>query len=184
MFRTGSKTDPAAPEESPREHKENKEQKEHRDHKEVWTPQEVPMQDRTKQAPSDGSLNALLGRGSQFDGKLTFEGTVRIDGTFTGEITTNDMLIIGEGAKVTADITCGSVVVNGEVNGNIKATEMVELHKPARVKGDVATPSFMVEKGVMFDGTAKMESAGSNLVTLNRPHRENRETAPAAEAKI
>jgi cytoskeletal protein CcmA (bactofilin family) len=177
MFRTGNKTDPA-PDESPREAKHEP--------KPSWTPQEVPVQERTKQAPADGSLNALLGRGSQFDGKLTFEGTVRIDGTFTGEITTNDMLIIGEGAKVTADITCGSIVVNGEVNGNIKATEMVELHKPARVKGDVATPSFMVEKGVMFDGAAKMESAGSNLVTLNRAHRENRETRetpPASEAK-
>ncbi|MEA2660584.1 MAG: hypothetical protein QOH08_156 [Chloroflexota bacterium] len=174
MFRTGNKNDPA-PDESPREHKA------------AWTPQEGTgtVQDRTKQAPADGSLNALLGRGSQFDGKLTFEGTVRIDGTFTGEITTNDMLIIGEGAKVTADISCGSIVVNGEVNGNIKATEMVELHKPARVKGDVATPSFMVEKGVMFDGAAKMESAGSNLVTLNRPHRDRevRETPPVAEAK-
>src|SRR5438270_2858268 len=173
MFRTGNKSDPA-PEESPREAKE------------VWTPKEVTMQERTKQAPADGSLNALLGRGSQFDGKLTFEGTVRIDGTFTGEISTNDMLIIGEGAKVTADITCGSVVVNGEVNGNIKASEMVELHKPAKVKGDDATPSFMVEKGVMFDGTAKMDTAGSNLVTLNRQHRDTRdtrETPVAAEAK-
>src|SRR5207244_8702286 len=97
---------------------------------------------------------------SQFDGKLTFEGTVRIDGTFTGEISTNDMLIIGEGAKGTADITCGSVVVNGEVNGNIKASEMVELHKSAKVKGEVATPSFMVEECVMFDGAAKMDAEG------------------------
>ena len=98
MFRTGNKSDPA-PEESPREAKE------------VWTPKEVTMQERTKQAPADGSLNALLGRGSQFDGKLTFEGTVRID------------------------------------------------------------------------GTAKMETAGSNLVTLNRPHRESRDTVVASEAK-
>ncbi len=126
------------------------------------------MQDRSQQASGEGALNALLGRGSEFDGKLNFEGTVRIDGTFTGEITTNDMLIIGEGAKVAADITCGSVVVNGEVTGNIKASESVELHKPARVKGDITTPSLMVDKGVVFDGSSKMESAGSNLVTLSR----------------
>ena len=126
------------------------------------------MQESSKQAPSDGSLNALLGRGSQFDGKLSFEGTVRIDGTFTGEINTNDMLIVGEGAKVTADITCGSIVVNGEVTGNIKATEVVELHKPAKVKGDITTPSLMVDKGVVFDGNSKMDDVGSNLVTLNR----------------
>src|SRR5256885_7371087 len=133
------------------------------------------MQDRAH-TPADSALNALLGRGSEFDGKLNFEGTVRIDGTFTGEIATNDMLIIGEGAKVTADITCGSVVINGDVTGNIKASEMVELHKPAKVKGDVATPSFMVEKGVMFDGTAKMETAGSNLVQANRPPSPNPST--------
>jgi cytoskeletal protein CcmA (bactofilin family) len=125
------------------------------------------MQDRAHQ-PADSALNALLGRGSEFDGKLSFEGTVRIDGTFTGEISTNDMLIIGEGAKVTADITCGSVVVNGEVTGNIKASEMVELHKPAKVKGDITTPSLMIEKGVSFDGASKMDGAASNLVSLTR----------------
>ena len=125
------------------------------------------MQDRAH-TPADNALNALLGRGSEFDGKLNFEGTVRIDGTFTGEISTNDMLIIGEGAKVTADITCGSIVVNGDVTGNIKATEMVELHKPAKVKGDITTPSLMIDKGVVFHGNSKMDEAGSNLVTLNR----------------
>jgi len=125
------------------------------------------MQDRAH-TPADSALNALLGRGSEFDGKLNFEGTVRIDGTFTGEIGTNDMLIIGEGAKVTADISCGSVVINGEVTGNIKATEMVELHKPAKVKGDITTPSLMVDKGVQFDGTSKMDATASNLVSLNR----------------
>jgi len=125
------------------------------------------MQDRAH-TPADSALNALLGRGSEFDGKLNFEGTVRIDGTFTGEIATNDMLIIGEGAKVTADITCGSVVINGDVTGNIKASEMVELHKPAKVKGDITTPSLMVDKGVQFDGSSKMDSTASNLVTLNR----------------
>jgi len=125
------------------------------------------MQDRAH-TPADSALNALLGRGSEFDGKLNFEGTVRIDGTFTGEIGTNDMLIIGEGAKVTADISCGSVVIKGDVTGNIKATEMVELHKPAKVKGDITTPSLMVDKGVQFDGTSKMDATASNLVTLNR----------------
>src|SRR5437763_17216569 len=127
----------------------------------------MTMQDRAH-TPADSALNALLGRGSEFDGKLNFEGTVRIDGTFTGEIATNDMLIIGEGAKVTADITCGSVVINGEGTGNIKATEMVELHKPAKVKGDITTPSLMIDKGAQFDGNSKMDSAGTTLVTLTR----------------
>lgn len=109
-------------------------------------------------------LNALLGKGSEFDGKLAFEGTVRIDGNFTGEITTSDTLIVGEGARVQAEITCGAVVVHGEVIGNVKASQSVELHKPARLKGDVISPSLMIEKGVMFEGRAQMEQAASSKI--------------------
>ncbi len=106
---------------------------------------------------SSGDLNALLGRGSEFEGKLTFEGTVRIDGKFTGTIVTNDVLVIGEGAKVSAEITCGTVIVHGELNGNVKAKTAVELHHPARMKGNIETPSLMVEKGVVFEGQTKMD---------------------------
>ncbi len=106
---------------------------------------------------SSGDLNALLGRGSEFEGKLTFEGTVRIDGKFTGTIVTNDVLVIGEGAKVNAEISCGTVIVHGEINGNVKAKSAVELHHPARMRGNVETPSLMVEKGVVFEGQSKME---------------------------
>ncbi|MBI2982818.1 MAG: polymer-forming cytoskeletal protein [Chloroflexi bacterium] len=117
-------------------------------------------------AGGTGELNALLGKGSEFDGKLAFEGTVRIDGTFTGEITTSDMLIIGESAKVNAEVSCGTIVVHGEVNGNIKASQAVELHKPARVKGDVSTPSLMVERGVVFEGRSKMEDLEDKIVPM------------------
>jgi cytoskeletal protein CcmA (bactofilin family) len=106
---------------------------------------------------ASGDLNALLGRGSEFEGKLTFEGTVRIDGKFTGTIVTNDVLVIGEGAKVSAEITCGTVIVHGEINGNVKAKTAVELHHPARMRGNVETPSLMIEKGVIFEGQSKME---------------------------
>ena len=108
---------------------------------------------------SAGDLNALLGRGSEFDGKLTFEGTVRIDGKFTGTIVTRDTLVVGEGAQVSAEIACGTVVVHGEVSGNIRATASVELHQPARVRGNIETPALMVAKGVLFDGQCKMQEA-------------------------
>jgi cytoskeletal protein CcmA (bactofilin family) len=106
-----------------------------------------------------GDLNALLGRGSEFEGKLTFEGTVRIDGKFTGTIVTNDVLVVGEGAKIQAEITCGTIIVHGEINGDVKAKGAVELHQPARVKGNIDTPSLMIERGVAFEGQCKMDVA-------------------------
>ena len=125
---------------------------------EEQNPMAMLKRDELTSVPAtSGDLNALLGRGSEFEGKLTFEGTVRIDGKFTGTIVTNDVLVIGEGAKVNAEISCGTVIVHGEINGNVKAKTSVELHHPARMRGNVETPSLMVEKGVMFEGQTKME---------------------------
>lgn len=112
---------------------------------------------------SASDLNALLGKGIEFEGKLAFEGMVRIDGKFTGQITTSDTLVIGEGARVSAEINCGTVVVHGEVTGNIRAKEGVELHKPAKVRGDIFAPSLMIEKGVIFQGQTKMEDLDKEI---------------------
>jgi cytoskeletal protein CcmA (bactofilin family) len=107
-------------------------------------------------------LNALLGRGSEFEGKLTFDGTVRIDGKFTGSIVTKDVLVVGEGATVSAEIDCGTIIVHGQIIGNVRAKTCVELHSPARVKGNIETPSLQMDKGVTFDGQTKMEGVERN----------------------
>src|SRR5262249_43433535 len=103
--------------------------------------------------PSD----LLLGRGARFEGKLTFEGTVRIDANFIGSIITNDVLVVGEAGHINADITCGTIVVHGEVNGNIKAKTGVEIHQAAKVRGELETPSLVIEKGALFQGASRME---------------------------
>ena len=107
-------------------------------------------------------LNALLGKGSSFEGKLLFEGSVRIDGKFTGEIMSSDLLIIGEGAEVKGDITVGTLVVVGDYNGNAKAAKSIEIKAPAKVRGTLTTASIMIERGVFFDGTCKMDTNGSS----------------------
>jgi cytoskeletal protein CcmA (bactofilin family) len=107
-----------------------------------------------------GDVHTLLGKGSEFEGKLSFEGQVRIDGKYSGQISTKDVLVIGEGARVNAEISAGTVIINGQVEGNIKATGMVELHPPARVKGSIESPALSMDKGVIFEGTTKMENLG------------------------
>lgn len=106
-----------------------------------------------------GEITTLLGRGATFEGKLTFEGTVRIDGRFRGEVFTDDVLVIGEGAIVEAEIDVGEVIIQGTVIGNIKAKRSIEIHAPGRVKGDVHTPSLQIDKGVVFEGRSFMEGA-------------------------
>jgi cytoskeletal protein CcmA (bactofilin family) len=106
-----------------------------------------------------GEITTLLGRGATFEGKLTFEGTVRIDGRFKGEVFSDDVLVIGEGAIVEAEVDIGEVIIQGTVIGNIKAKRSIEIHAPGRVKGDLHTPSLQIDKGVIFEGRSFMEGA-------------------------
>jgi len=110
-----------------------------------------------------GEINTLLGKGSEFDGKLTFEGTVRIDGKLSGEVFSDDILIVGEGAQVNAEVEVGEIIIQGSVVGNIKAKRGVEIHAPGRVKGDITTPSLQIDKGVAFEGRSFMEGVDSKL---------------------
>ena len=124
-------------------------------------------------------VNALLGKGSEFEGKLTFEGAVRIDGTFSGEIFTEDTLIIGKGARVSAQIEAGTVIVYGDVQGNITTTELIELHAPARLRGDIETPNLVIDRGVVFEGSCRMDLDEEEAQPATR--RRGAEPPPAAE---
>jgi cytoskeletal protein CcmA (bactofilin family) len=118
----------------------------------------APVAQRRDEAPVPAApSDLLLGRGARFEGKLTFEGTVRIDATFIGSIVTNDVLVVGEAARIDADITCGTIIVHGEVNGNIQAKTGVEIHRAGKVRGDLETPSLMIERGASFQGASRME---------------------------
>src|SRR5580700_3656651 len=103
-------------------------------------------------------ITALLGRGTQFEGKLYFEGKVRIDGSFSGEIKSDDTLVIGDGAEVHAEIDVATVIVRGGVvHGNIRAKTALEIHAPARVIGNIHSPSVFIDRGVEFQGSCRMD---------------------------
>jgi cytoskeletal protein CcmA (bactofilin family) len=107
---------------------------------------------------ADVELTALLGRGTRFDGKLHFEGRVRIDGVFRGEIRSDGILVIGEGADVQADVAVGTLIVKGgSLKGSVQAQQSIELHVPAQVTGQLRAPEIFMDKGVQFSGECTIE---------------------------
>lgn len=116
------------------------------------------MANKTQLAIPTGAheVTGVLDRGSEFDGTLSFEGAFRIGGVFRGKIFTDDVLIIGEGAQVDAEIEVGTLILSGELKGSVKAKDRVEIHYPAVFRGNIQTPSLMVADGVVFEGVSQM----------------------------
>jgi len=142
----------------------------------------------TTPSPTSGELGnaqpvtTLLGKGSEFEGKLSFEGTVRVDGKLTGEIFTDDVLIVGEGAEVNAEVTVGAIVIQGTVRGNITAKRSVEIHSPGKVKGNINTPSLFIEKGVFFDGHCQMDSSSGSSDSPPSPRHSGGKKSPSGSS--
>ena len=106
-----------------------------------------------------GELQALLGEGAAFEGKLVFEGRVRIDGRFEGKISTDDVLIVGPAAELRAEIEVGTLIVRGgSVWGQIRARRLVEIYAPAKVYADIEAPQLFLDKGATFEGRCTMPS--------------------------
>jgi cytoskeletal protein CcmA (bactofilin family) len=110
-----------------------------------------------------GQVNGFIGKGMSMEGKLSFDGTVTVEGHFTGNVASGGVFIVGDGGVVDGDINVDSVVVHGEVKGSINAKTRVELNKPGKVRGDIFTPNLIIEEGVLFEGNCNMSGNVSEI---------------------
>ncbi|MCC6138461.1 MAG: polymer-forming cytoskeletal protein [Bdellovibrionaceae bacterium] len=106
------------------------------------------------------STNVSIGYlqpGTQFEGVLTFDGTLKIGGTFRGEIRSEGTLIVDEGGLVEGEIYVGELVLRGTVEGTVRAAKRVSMLSPGNFRGAVSSPNLKIEEGVSFEGTSSTQ---------------------------
>ena len=104
---------------------------------------------------TNGKILTVVGAGSTLSGTLVAEGGARIDGSFEGSLTVKGPLVIGEGARIVADISAEVVSVAGSVKGNITAKK-VDILRTGRIYGDLITEGFTTEEGGFLRGQVRM----------------------------
>ncbi|MBN2125202.1 MAG: polymer-forming cytoskeletal protein [Deltaproteobacteria bacterium] len=101
----------------------------------------------------------FLGKGTSFEGRLAFQGTIRIDGYFKGEIQSEGNLVVGEEGMIEGDMHVAYIAIRGEVHGNILADQRVDIQAPGKVFGNIQAPSVVIDEGVIFEGKTRMYQA-------------------------
>ena len=105
----------------------------------------------------DQNINTFLGKDTGFEGILNFNGTVRIDGHFKGEITSAEgNLIVGEFGTIDADIHISHIFISGEIRGNIIADHKIDIHPSGKIIGNIQTPTLSLQEGAILDGDVRM----------------------------
>jgi cytoskeletal protein CcmA (bactofilin family) len=121
--------------------------------------------------PEHAEITAFLGKGTEFKGVVSFEGTIRVDGKVEGEVVSKDTLIAGDSAYLHGEITVGTIICSGKIVGNVNASQKVHILAPGVVQGNIKTPKLIIEEGVTFDGKSEMagekKAAEQKVVSLN-----------------
>lgn len=121
------------------------------------------MSKKKNEQSESKEIKAFLGEGTEFKGTLSFEGTVRVDGRLEGEVVTSDTLIVGEKARINAEIHVGTLIALGKITGNISASKKIKIHSSCELNGNIKTPSLFIEEGAIFEGSCEMDKETLNV---------------------
>ena len=112
-----------------------------------------------KKEKGSDRISTFIGADASIDGNIDFKGTIRVDGSVQGKITSKSgTVVVGEKAVVNADVHVNVAVIMGELNGTVQARERIEVYPPARVGGDIQAPVISIEPGGVFNGSCAMKS--------------------------
>jgi cytoskeletal protein CcmA (bactofilin family) len=106
-------------------------------------------------------LDTLIGSKAIFEGILTSNESICIEGTVKGKVECRGSVVVGQEGKVKADIIAENALIGGQVNGNIKIRNKLEITSTGRVRGKIETASLLIAEGVIFEGSCHMISEKS-----------------------
>jgi cytoskeletal protein CcmA (bactofilin family) len=125
-----------------------------------------------------GSSKNVLNSDVEIKGNIKFSGELSLDGKLEGEIHTDGVLQLGDGAVVNGNINAQSVVIRGKVHGNINAKEKIEIKSKAELFGDIRASKLVIEEGVTYVGKTEVNP---NKVAPTAPPPRSPETPKTPE---
>ena len=102
----------------------------------------------------------MLSPGTKLEGKVLFEGQVRVHGTLKGEVTgaPESHVILCETALLEGSLDGDFVTIDGFVQGNIHAKSKITVSGSGRVVGNLRAPKVEIAFGAFFEGKCEMDS--------------------------
>jgi len=140
------------------------------------TPKALTESESIAREIKDGSLSGFVGSGTLITGEASFKSMLRVDGRFSGRITSGTgTLIVGAGGQVDANVEVSVAQIHGVVNGDIIAGQRIELGRAGKLSGNIQTPSLVIEQGAVFEGSCKMVQAKTTATATATPKVERKD---------
>lgn len=110
------------------------------------------------------TAETIIAQGVRLEGDFVSEGDVTIEGEVSGTVRTAANLVIGDQAKLRADVSARSATISGELRGNLFVSDRLDLKETAKIVGDVSANVLSVGAGAQINGTVTMGEVVENVV--------------------
>jgi len=127
---------------------------------------EKPQLPKPSVPPAPVGFETVLGANSTLEGVLRSNANVRLDGAFTGTLEIAGNVLVGETAKINADINAKNISIAGAVRGNVSGKK-VQLLRTGRIWGDIRATALTTEEGAFIDG--KITMLGHETLSIAEP---------------
>lgn len=101
-------------------------------------------------------LAAVLGPGTRYEGDMTFEGRVRIDGHYVGRVYSEDWLELGPTGRIEGKADVADAVIAGAVDGDLRVRRRLVLEATAVVHGRIDAGTLEVRPGARIEGEVRV----------------------------
>ena len=102
------------------------------------------------------AVETILGEGAVFEGNISCEGSMKVEGILKGNVKADHTLVVGPNGSVTGDINAGGVIIFGEVNGKIDARSL-EIKSTGRITGEILIETLITEAGGVMRAKCEMK---------------------------
>jgi cytoskeletal protein CcmA (bactofilin family) len=140
-----------------------------------------PAYAASRSTPADGK-ESVIGADLAIEGSITGNGSVRLAGRFTGDVTVDGTVSIEPGAKLCGGVRATSVTIAGELEGNVLQASRVDVLASGALLGDLKADTLTIAAGSRVRGhidCGAVESAGKSKATTSR---QSASTPPSAES--
>ncbi|GHT38911.1 cell division protein [Bacteroidia bacterium] len=105
---------------------------------------------------TSGEHISIISAECYFQGTLSVQGSLRVDGHLNGSVDNAKHIVVGEEGKVEGDLSAKTIILSGSVNGNICADDL-EVFSTAKINGDIRAGRILIEQGAVLNGKIAVE---------------------------
>lgn len=113
----------------------------------------------------NAKISSIIGSDMAVEGNINAKEAVRVEGSVTGDVETEGVLIISSTGKVKGNVKGSNIIIGGSVEGDLSSNGRTEVASTGKVIGNIRTKSLIVDENAVFQGQCSMNTEGLETLT-------------------